>query len=114
MPDQKYQRAASSVEFVEMSDDNRNVLKRIVMGDESWCFMCDPETKRQSATCMSPKKPKVQKVRMQKSRVKTILTACFDAKGIIHHEFVPQKQTVNGKFYKEVIKGLIARVRVGL
>jgi hypothetical protein len=44
--------------------------------------------------------------------VKTILTACFDAKGIIHHEFVPQKQTVNGKFYKEAIKGLIARVRV--
>jgi hypothetical protein len=48
-----------------------------------------------------------QKVRMQKSRVKTILTAFFYAKGIIHHEFVPQKQIVNGKFYKEVIKRLI-------
>jgi hypothetical protein len=47
---------------------------------------------------------------MQKSWVKTLLTAFFYAKGIIHHEFVPQKQTVNGKFYKEVIKGLIARV----
>jgi hypothetical protein len=34
----------------------------------------------------------------------------FDAKVIIHHEFVPEKQTVNGKFYKEVIKRLIARV----
>jgi hypothetical protein len=31
----------------------------------------------------------VQKVRMQKSRVKTVLSAFFDAKGIIHHEFVP-------------------------
>jgi hypothetical protein len=27
----------------------------------------------------------------------------FDAKDIIHGEFVPEKQTVNGKFYKEVI-----------
>jgi hypothetical protein len=48
---------------------------------------------------------------MQKLRVKTMLTAFFDAKGIniIHHEFVPEKQAVNGKFHKEVIKRLIAR-----
>jgi hypothetical protein len=34
----------------------------------------------------------------------------FDAKGIIHHESVPEKQTVNGKFYKEVIKRWITHV----
>jgi hypothetical protein len=51
-----------------------------------------------------------QKVRMQKLWVKTMLTALFYARGIIHHEFVPKKQNVNGKFYKETIKGLIARV----
>jgi hypothetical protein len=39
-----------------------------------------------------------------------MLTAFFYAKGNIHHEFVPGKQTVNGKFYKGVIKRLIARV----
>jgi hypothetical protein len=61
-PDQTHQRAASPVEFVEMIDDDRNILKRIVTGDESWCFICDPETKRQSATWLSPKKPKTQKV----------------------------------------------------
>jgi histone-lysine N-methyltransferase SETMAR len=47
-PDQKHQCPASPVEFVEMVDD-RNVLTRIVTGDESWCFMYDPETKPQSA-----------------------------------------------------------------
>jgi hypothetical protein len=40
---------------------------------------------------------------MQKLRVKTMLTAFF-------YETVPEKQTVNSKFYKEVIKKLIARV----
>jgi hypothetical protein len=78
--DQKHQRAALSVEFVEMIDDDRNVLKTIVTGDESWCFMYDPETKRHSATWLSSKKPKAQKVRIQKSRVKTMLTAFFYAK----------------------------------
>jgi hypothetical protein len=51
-----------------------------------------------------------QKVRLQKSRVKTMFTAFFDAKGIILHEFVPRKQIVNDKFRKEVSKRLLARV----
>jgi histone-lysine N-methyltransferase SETMAR len=34
----------------------------------------------------------------------------FYAKDIIYREFVPEKQTVNGKFYKEATKGLITRV----
>jgi hypothetical protein len=51
-----------------------------------------------------------QKVRMQKLRVKTMLTAFFNAKGIIHHKFMPEKQTVNGKFYKGVIKRFIIPV----
>jgi histone-lysine N-methyltransferase SETMAR len=37
--------------------------------------------------------------------------ACtFYSKGIVHHEFVIEKQTVNSNFCKEVIKRLIARV----
>jgi hypothetical protein len=47
---------------------------------------------------------------MQKSWLKTMLTAFFAAEGIIHHEFVPEKQIVNGKFYQNMIKRLIARV----
>jgi hypothetical protein len=47
---------------------------------------------------------------MQKSPVKTMLTTFFDTKGIIHHEFMLEKETVNFKFYKEVIKTLIAGV----
>jgi hypothetical protein len=47
MSDRKLHHAILSVEFVEMSDDDRNVLKRIVIGNERWCFMYDPDTKRQ-------------------------------------------------------------------
>jgi hypothetical protein len=56
------------------------------------------------------KRFKAQKVRMQKSWVKTMLTAYLMLKGIIHHEIVPERQTVNCEFYKEVIKRLSARV----
>jgi hypothetical protein len=47
---------------------------------------------------------------MQKLLEKIMLAAFVDAKSIIHHEFEPEKQTVNSKFYKEVIKRLITRL----
>jgi hypothetical protein len=72
----------------------------------------DPETKRQSGTCLRPNKPKSQKVRMQKSRVKMMWTAIFYAKGIIRHEFMTKKHTANVKLYKGVIKRLIAPVQL--
>jgi hypothetical protein len=49
-----------------------------------------------------------QKVRMQKPLVKTTLTVFFNAKDIIHHEYVQEKQTQNGKFYKALSKRLVA------
>jgi hypothetical protein len=42
--------------------------------------------------------------------MKTLLNAFFDAKDIIHQEFLPEKQTVNGRFYKEMIKRLINQI----
>jgi hypothetical protein len=51
-----------------------------------------------------------QKVRMQKFAGENNVNCIFDAKGIIHHEFVPEEQTVNGRFHKEMIKRLIERV----
>jgi hypothetical protein len=65
---QKHQGAASSVGFDEMTGYDRNGLMRIVTGDEILCFTFDPQTKRQSEYW--PKKPKTQKMGMQKFRVK--------------------------------------------
>jgi hypothetical protein len=45
---------------------------------------------------------------MQKSWMKTTLTAFFYAKGTIHNASVPEKHTINGKLYEEVINRLIA------
>jgi hypothetical protein len=52
------------------------------------------EKKRQSVTWLSPKDLIAPKLKMQNSRVKTLFNA------FIHHEIVPEKQIVYGKFYK--------------
>ncbi|UYV73070.1 hypothetical protein LAZ67_10001736 [Cordylochernes scorpioides] len=54
---------------------------------------------------------------MSKSRIKTMIIVFFDIRGIVHCEFVPQRQTVNSAFYLEVLKRLkrrIARVRTDI
>ena len=47
---------------------------------------------------------KSKKFRLQKSKVKTMLVCFYDSKGIIHHEFVPEGQTVTGSFYLSVLE----------
>jgi len=43
------------------------------------------------------------KLQFQKSRVKMMLIVFFDAKGVVHCEFVPEGQKVNAEFYVGVL-----------
>lgn len=43
--------------------------------------------------------------------MKTHLICFYDSKGIIDKKFVPQDQTINGKYYLDVVKRLLFRIR---
>jgi len=55
--------------------------------------------------------PRKTKIRVQKSKVKTMLIIFFDKDGIIHKEFVSSSHNVNAAFYVEVLKRLLQRIR---
>lgn len=48
---------------------------------------------------------------MSISRVKAMVIVVLDAKGVVHHKFVSDGQTVNGAFYLEVLRRLKKRVK---
>ena len=54
--------------------------------------------------------PRPKKSRMQRSQVKVMLITFFDHQGLVHHEFVPQGQTVNQHFYKEVLTRFVNKI----
>jgi len=73
------------------------------MGDETWCFAYDPETKRQSSEWVGETSPLPKKQKFQRSHIKTMLINFFGSQGIVHKEFIPEGKTVNTEFYKGVI-----------
>jgi hypothetical protein len=46
-----------------------------------------------------------------RSKTKVMLLAFFDSEGIEHHEYAPDRQTINKKFYLEVLRRLRESVR---
>ncbi|KAL4085370.1 hypothetical protein QTP88_027229 [Uroleucon formosanum] len=108
--DQKDNRRDRCLDFLEQIENYPSFLERVITGDESWIFEYDPETMRQSQEWHTSASPRQKKGRMSKSKIKSMLICFFDSQGIVHKEFVPQGQTMNQKFYKEVLEKLRKRV----
>ena len=90
---------------------NAEMFDRAITGDETWCFQYDLETKRQSMQWKTQNSLWPKKARMSWSQVKTMLVCFFDPKGIVHHEFIVQGQTINQQCYLEVMTRLRESVR---
>ena len=76
------------------------------MGDESWVYGYDPETRVQSSQWKSPSSPRATKARQSRSNMWVVMTVFFDLDGIVQAENVPRKTKVNCEYYK----GLLARL----
>ena len=64
--------------FQRKLDENSVDLRKTVIGDERWCFLCDPETKRQSLHWKITTFPTSPKVHMSKSQIAGLLL-CLSA-----------------------------------
>ena len=85
----------NSGDFISMRDQD------IVREYETRCYQFDPESKRQSMAWCSTSSPRPKIRRLQKSKVKTMLIAFFDSKGISDKQFDPAGQTINAYFARQ-------------
>jgi len=94
------------MELKQQARDDLNFISNIITGDETGVYVYDPDTKQQSSQWKSPNSPRPKKAHQVCSNVKCMLIIFFDIQGIVHKEFAPPGQTINGKFYWEVLKWL--------
>ena len=90
-------------DMLEKIEDDPDILRQITTGDETWVFQYNSETKRQSMPWKTAESLRPKKARMSKLKIKVILVTFFDQKGMVHHEFVPEGETVNQHFYQQVL-----------
>lgn len=109
---QKMTRVEISKEMLSNVDLDETFIKRIISGDETWVYEYDTQTKHQSSQWQSPKDPKPKKSRRFQSRKKVMLTVFIDYNGVVHHEFLPEGQTVNKEYYLGVMRRLRESVRL--
>jgi hypothetical protein len=108
---QKVLRVSVCKELKQQARDDLNFISNTTTGEETWVYVYDPETKQQSSQWKSPISPRPKKVPEVRSNVKLMLIVFFDTQGIVHKEFIPPGQTVNAKFYCEVLKRLREGIR---
>jgi hypothetical protein len=104
--DQKAHRVSVCRELKQQARDDPNFISNIITGDETWVYGYDPGTKQQSSQWKLSNSPRPKKARQVGSNVKSMLIIFFDIQGLVHKKCVPPGQTVNGKFYCEVLKRL--------
>jgi len=105
-PEQKEHHVAICQELCQRAMDDPSFMSRVITGDESWVYGYYPETKQQSSQWKSPGSPRPKKARQSCSATKSMLIVFFNIWGIVHHEFVPEGQTVNAEFYCNVLRRL--------
>ncbi|GFT00902.1 putative mariner transposase [Trichonephila clavipes] len=99
------------IDFLESIENDPHFLEHVINGDESW--VCLNTTRKSSASAWNGTLQHLQGQRKQDEQIKDKKNAhlvFFYGQGIVHKEFVPQGQTVNQHFYREVLERLRKRV----
>ena len=92
-------------------NDDSDLLKKVITGDESWVYGYDVETKAQSSQWKHTESPRPKKAHQVRSNVKVLLTVFIDYHGVVYQEFLPQGRTVNKEYYLEVMRRLREAIR---
>ena len=92
-------------------DSEPSFIKRIITGDETSIYEYDTHSRHQASEWRSLNEPRPKKPRRFQSKKKVMLTVFMDYRGVVHHEFPPEGQTVNREYYLGVMRRLHGAIR---
>ena len=92
--------------LLKIEADEDCFFDRIIIGDETWVYQYDPETKQQSKQWFSCGSSGPIKFRSERSVKKVMATVFWDSEGVVLVDFLEGKKTVTGIYYIEVLRKL--------
>ncbi len=107
--EQKCTRVKFCTENLERLCKDCHLLDKLICGDESPVYILDPESRTDSKQWLPKDSLRPQKALRQRAQKKMMLTAFFDARGVILTEFNDGR--VNSETYIETLKQLKENIR---
>jgi hypothetical protein len=90
---------------MEPKAEQLDMLENITC-DKTWIFQYNPETNTQATHWKTPISTRTRKARMSKLQMRATMIICLDIRGVLMTEWVPEGQTVNQRYYLEVLTKL--------
>lgn len=110
--DQKRQRVTTSQKLLEqIQHDRKDFFRRFVTVDETWVHHYTPETKEQSKQWRKSGEGPPKKAKTTRSAGKVMATVFWDAKGIIHVDYLEKGKTITGAYYAALLDRFDAELR---
>ncbi|GBP58922.1 Histone-lysine N-methyltransferase SETMAR [Eumeta japonica] len=102
--DHKRNRVTTSKECLAMFSRNPDeFLRRFVTVDETWIHHNTPETKEQSKQWVSRGERGPRKAKQSLSANKAMATVFWDARGVIHIDYLEKGKTITGEYYSKLL-----------
>ena len=96
----------STAILLKIEADEDRFFDRIVIGDETWIYQYDSETKQQSKQWLPRGSSGPIKFKSERSVKKVMATVFWDSEGVVPIDFLEGKKTVTGAYYVEVLRKL--------
>lgn len=89
--------------------DDPHLLDKVICGDESPVYLHDPESKQTSKEWLPKGALRPQKALRLRSQKRTMLTAFFDARGLVHAEYT--ETSIDTDSYIQTLRNLREKIR---
>ncbi|QQP49556.1 Uncharacterized protein FKW44_010266, partial [Caligus rogercresseyi] len=102
--DHKRNRVTTSMECLALFNRNKDeFFRRFVTVDETWIHYNTPETKQQSKQWVLKGESAPKKAKVGLSANKVMATVFWDARGVIHIDYLQKGRTMNGEYYTSLL-----------
>lgn len=110
--DQRQRRVDDSSKCLELYKQNPvEFSRRYITVDETWIHHYTPETKEQSKQWTKGGEPAPKKAKSALSAGKVMATVFWDARGVIHVDYLQKGRTINGVYYANLLQRLSEEIQ---
>jgi len=103
----KLKQQATTLDFMtQYSEEGENSLSHVVTGNKTWVSHEAPKTKQQSMEWRHTSSPTKMKFKQTTSTWKVMCTMCWNRKGVLLVDFLPQGYTINAGVCCNTLKKL--------